>query len=197
MWHIFLSNHPGDVRPGTLGRPVRGFEVEVRDDDGQPVPDGGVGWLWVRGDSRANGYWQQPEKTHRTFRGEWVVTGDMVRRDADGYFVYCGRGDDMVKVSGKWLAPKEVEGCLAQHPAVREVAVIAMPDEDGLSKPWAFVVVSDEAEHVELEEALRHFVGERLEPYKAPRRVVRLDDFPRTHLGKVDRGALRREHAPD
>ena len=196
MWHIFLSNHLGDVRPGSLGRAVEGFDVEVRDDAGDPVPEGEVGWLWVRGDSRAQGYWQQPEKTKKTFRGEWVVTGDMVRCDS-GYFSYCGRGDDMVKVSGKWLAPGEVEGCLMEHPAVREAAVIAVENQDGLSKPWAFVLTDDAvADADEFETGLREFVLERLEPYKAPRRVVRLTEFPRTHLGKVDRGALRRDHAP-
>jgi acyl-coenzyme A synthetase/AMP-(fatty) acid ligase len=193
MWHVFLSNHPGEVRPGSLGRPVAGFTVEVRDDDGRELPAGEVGWLWVKGDSLARGYWQRPERTRQAFRGEWYVSGDMVRRDADGYFYYCGRGDDMLKVSGKWLAPKELEGCLLEHPAVREVAVVGVPDARGLAKPWAFVVAAEGVR--DLEDELRAFAAERLEPYKAPRRVVVLDDLPRTHLGKVDRGALRRRHA--
>jgi benzoate-CoA ligase family protein len=193
MWHVFLSNRPGEVHPGTLGRAVDGFEVEVRGDDEQPLPDGEVGWLWVRGDSRAQGYWQRREKTRSTFRGEWVVTGDMVRRNADGIFTYCGRGDDMVKVSGKWLSPKEVENCLLQHPAVREAAVIAVPDAAGLVKPWAFVLLQAEASGESATgELLRQHALECLEPYKAPREVRVLSEFPRTHLGKVDRGALRK-----
>src|SRR5438093_5138517 len=123
MWHIFISNRPGHVRPGTLGTVVPGFEVKVCDDAGRELPNGEVGALWVRGGSRAIGYWQQMEKTKQGFLGEWYVSGDMVRRDADGYFTYCGRADDLLKVSGKWLAPQEVENCLLQHPAVQEVAV--------------------------------------------------------------------------
>ncbi|MGH9259112.1 MAG: benzoate-CoA ligase family protein, partial [Acidimicrobiales bacterium] len=126
MWHIFISNRPGAVRPGTIGTAVPGFEVKVCDDDGVTVPDGDVGALWVRGDSRAIGYWQQMDKTRQGFRGEWYVSGDLIRRDADGYFTYCGRADDMLKVSGKWLSPQEVEGCLLQHPAVKEAAVIGI-----------------------------------------------------------------------
>lgn len=194
MWHVFLSNHPGDVKPGTLGKPVRGFDVRVRDDDGRDLEAGEVGWLWVRGNSRAHGYWQRPSRTRAAFRGDWFVSGDMVQRDEDGYFTYCGRGDDMVKVGGKWLAPGEVEGCLIEHEAVAEVAVVAMPDADGLEKPWAFVRPRSPA-GTELADELRAYALEHLEPYKAPRRVVILDDLPRTHLGKVDRGALRRRHS--
>ena len=202
MWHVFLTNHPGDVHPGTLGRAVEGFDVEVRGDDGLPLADGQVGWLWVRGDSRAHGYWQRRERSRQSFRGEWVVTGDMVRRDASGVFTYCGRGDDMVKVSGKWLWPKEVENCLLGHPAVREAAVLGVEDAAGLVKPWAFVLLQEAAENAESDdsaatsrsvaEQLRQHALACLEPYKAPREVRVLDDFPRTHLGKVDRGSLRR-----
>src|SRR5207245_6714588 len=114
-WHIFISNRPGHVRPGTLGTVVPGFEVKVCDDAGRELPDGEVGALRVRGASRALGYWQQMEKTKQGFLGEWYVSGDMVRRDVDGYFTYCGRADDLLKVSGKWLAPQEVENCLLEH----------------------------------------------------------------------------------
>ncbi len=194
MWHIFLTNHPGDVRVGTLGKPVAGFDVRVRDDDGQDVPQGEVGWLWVRGDSRALQYWQQSAKSHEAFRGSWYASSDMVRQDEDGYFHYCGRGDDMLKVSGKWLAPKELENCLLQHPRVQEVAVVGVPDASGLAKPYAFVIEASRADtsnDAELEPVLQTFARERLEPYKYPRTVVVLDDLPRTHLGKVDRGKLR------
>lgn len=190
MWHIFISNRPGDVTPGTLGRVVPGFEVRLCDADGSEVADGEVGALWVRGGSRAIGYWQQMEETGRAFRGEWYVSGDMLQRNPDGTYIYCGRSDDMLKVSGKWLAPSEVENCLISHPAVREAAVVGVQDADGLVKPCAFVVSGTPGP--ELAEELQAFVKSKLEPYKYPRRVVFLDRLPRTHLGKVDRGALSR-----
>ena len=118
QWHIFLSNRVGRIRRGTLGEVVPGFEIRVADEEGNPVPDGTMGHLWVRGGSRALGYWQQLDKSQACFRGEWVVTGDLVRRDADGYYTYGGRADELLKVSGKWLSATEVEGCLLQHPAV-------------------------------------------------------------------------------
>ncbi|HET9581531.1 MAG TPA: benzoate-CoA ligase family protein [Gemmatimonadota bacterium] len=189
MWHIFLTNRPGRVRRGTLGEPVPGFDVEIRDEGGRPVRDGEVGWLWVRGASRAIAYWQRMEATREAFRGEWYVTGDMMRRLPDGYFAYCGRGDDMLKVSGKWLAPKEVENCLLKHPAVREAAVVGARDGAGLTKPCAFVVAEGAGEGLARE--LQTFVREALEPNKAPREVLFLEALPRTHLGKVDRGLLR------
>lgn len=190
MWHIFLSNRPGDVKPGTLGKVVPGFEVKVCDDDGRELPDGEVGWLWVRGNSRAIAYWQQMDRTRAAFRGEWYVSGDMVRRDADGTFVYCGRGDDMLKVSGKWLSPQEVENCLLRHPLVAEVAVVGMTDAAGLVKPRAYVVARERRPG--LDEELKTWVKEKLEPYKYPREVVFMDVLPRTHLGKVDRARLKR-----
>ncbi len=195
MWHIFISNRPGRARPGTLGEVVPGFDVKVCDDEGGEMRAGEVGALWVRGDSRAIGYWQQMEQTRHGFRGEWYVSGDLVRRDADGFFTYCGRADDMLKVSGKWLSPQEVEGCLLQHPAIKEAAVVGVVTADGLTKPHAFVVATDR--HAQLAEELKAFVRARLEPYKAPREVVFLDALPRTHLGKVDRGRLRKGQAFD
>jgi benzoate-CoA ligase len=189
MWHIFLTNRPGRVRRGTLGEVVPGFDVEVRDEEGRPVPDGEVGWLWVRGASRAIAYWQRMEATQEAFRGEWYVTGDMVERAADGYFAYCGRSDDMLKVSGKWLAPREVENCLLKHPAVREAAVVGARDGTGLTKPCAFVVAGDPGDGLARE--LQAFVRDTLEPYKYPRQVMFLESLPRTHLGKVDRGRLK------
>ncbi len=189
MWHVFLTNRPGDVRPGTLGRVVEGFEIKVCDDDGTEVPDGEVGRLWVAGASRALGYWQNLSQSAESFRGEWFVGGDLVRRDAEGYVTYCGRGDDMMKVSGKWVAPQEVESCLMKHEAVKECAVVGVENADGLIKPFAFVLARQPA--ADLEEVLKAFVIENLAPYKHPRRVIFLEDFPRTHLGKVDRGQLR------
>lgn len=194
MWHVFISNTPGRARPGTLGTVVPGFEVKVCDEAGKELPDGEIGWLWVRGGARAIGYWQHMEKTEQAFRGEWYVSGDLIARDAEGYVTYCGRGDEMLKVAGKWLAPAEVEGCLLQHPAVAEAAVVGIADAAGLVKPRAYVVAREaRAGSESLAEELKAFVRERLAPFKHPREVVFMDALPRTHLGKVDRGRLRRE----
>ncbi len=188
MWHIFLTNRPGAVVPGTLGQPVEGFDVRVRDEDGQDLPAGEVGRLWVAGDSRAIGYWRNAAKSAEVFRGRWVVTGDLVSRDEEGFFTYHGRSDDVLKVSGKWLAPKEVEDCLAGHPQIERCAVIGVENESGLTEPVAFVLAPDS----DLDEgSVQQYVLERLEPYKHPRRVIFVDEFPLTHLGKIDRNALR------
>jgi benzoate-CoA ligase family protein len=189
QWHIFLSNRPGEVRSGTLGRAVEGFDVRVRDAEGRDLPDGEVGWLWVRGGARALGYFREHEKSMATFRGEWVVTGDLVARDADGWFTYQGRGDDVLKVAGKWFSPAEVESCLARHPAVAECAVVGVAGADGLVKPHAWVVARERRDGLERE--LADFVAGALLPYQAPRAVHLVDSLPRTHLGKIDRGALR------
>lgn len=194
MWHIFITNRLGAVRPGTLGQVVEGFEVRVCDEDGRVVPDGEIGLLWVRGHSRAIAYWQQLEKTQAAFRGEWYVSGDLISRDPDGFITYHGRADDMLKVTGKWLSPQEVEGCLLRHPAVREAAVVGVIGAGGLTKPHAFVVVKDRPSE-SLGEELKTFVADHLEGYKVPRAVVFLETLPRTHLGKVDRGKLRKEGA--
>jgi benzoate-CoA ligase family protein len=195
MWHVFVSNQPGAVLPGSLGKVVPGFELAVRDADGVDVPDGDVGRLWVRGDSRALGYWQDVPKSADAFRGEWFASGDLVRRDASGFVHYVGRGDDALKVGGKWLLPAEVEDCLLTHDAVTEAAVVGVPDGSGLTRPVAFVVPAvPGAAHppAELGATLQQYCLAHLDAYKHPRRVFVLDDFPRTHLGKVDRGALRR-----
>ena len=189
MWHVFVSNLPGAVKPGTLGRVVPGFEVRVRDDEGRDVDEAEVGRMWVRGDSLAIGYWQNIEKSRDAFRGEWFVSGDLVSMDADGYVTYCGRGDDVMKVAGRWLAPQEVESCLMRHVGVRECAVVGVESTEGLTKPVAFVIPAEASKG--LEEALKAHCLEHLQRYKHPRRVVILDDFPRTHLGKIDRGKLK------
>ena len=188
MWHIFLSNRPGAAVPGTLGHVVDGFEVKLCDEHGVEVPDGDVGALWVKGDSRAIGYWQRHTESLQAFRGEWYVSGDMLRKNPDGTFGYCGRSDDMLKVSGKWLSPGEVENCLLQHVSVREVAVVGVKNADGLTKPCAFIVSDHPSPDLAI--ALQKFVKSRLEPYKYPRDIVFVDALPRTHLGKVDRNAL-------
>jgi benzoate-CoA ligase family protein len=188
MWHIFMSNRPGDVCPGTLGRVVPGFEVKLCDTDDREVADGEIGMLWVKGESRAIGYWLQMDDTARVFRGEWYVSGDMLRRNADGTFTYCGRSDDMLKVAGKWLSPGELENCLMTHAAVREVAVVGARTGDGLVKPCAFVV--SDSPSAALASELQELAKSRLEAYKYPRQVIFVDALPRTHLGKVDRAVL-------
>ena len=188
MWHIFISNQLGDVRPGTLGRVVHGFEIKACDEDGVEVPPGEVGRLWVRGESLGLGYWEEPEKTADAFRGEWFVGGDLVSIDGDGYVTHRGRADDAIKVKGKWFRPQEVESVLLDHPAVGEAAVVAVNDEAGLARPVAFVVPVAETD----EQSLIDWVLEHLEAYKHPRQVVLVEALPQTHLGKVDRGALRR-----
>ncbi len=194
MWHIFLTNTVKDVRPGSLGLAVPGFDVRVCDDDGKELPRGETGFLWVRGASRAIAYWHEMDKTQQVFRGEWYASRDMVRQDEDGFFYYSGRDDDMLKVGGRWLAPAEVENCLQQHSNVAEVAVVGVPDAQGLVKPWAYVVARSctPDARASFAEDLRAFALDRLEPYKAPRQVVVLEAMPRTHLGKIDRGKLRK-----
>jgi benzoate-CoA ligase len=188
MWHVFVSNTLGDVRPGTLGRVVPGFEIKACDDDGQEVASGEVGRLWVRGDSLGLGYWESPHQTADAFRGEWFVGGDLVSIDADGYVTHRGRADDAIKVKGKWFRPQEVESVLLDHPAVIECAVVAVVDEAGLAKPVAFVVNSEPV----AEQALIDWVLAGLEAYKHPRKVFLVEKLPQTHLGKVDRAALKR-----
>lgn len=190
QWHVFVSHRPGRVRPGTLGEVVPGFDVRVRDDEGRDLPDGEIGALWVRGGARAWGYFREMDKTQTTFRGEWVVPGDLISRDAEGYFTYQGRGDDVFKVAGKWFSPAEVEGTLLRHPQVAECAVIAVADENGLLKPHAWVIPRTPGAHLARE--LGDFVARELQPYKAPRTVHLVAELPRTHLGKIDRGALKR-----
>ena len=210
MWHIFISNRPGAVRPGTLGTAVPGFEVRLCDEAGREVPPGELGRMRVRGDSRAHGYWQRPRETRRAFAGDWYISGDMMTRDADGWFTFQGRADDLLKVSGKWFSPREAEECLLGHADVAEAAVVGVEDADGLVVPVAFVVLAGAqagsrragrpgspvdgavAEGRTAEEQLRVHARSQLESYKVPREIHVLEEFPRTHLGKVDRGALKR-----
>lgn len=192
QWHIFISNKPGEVAPGTLGKVVPGFEVKLCDPEGNEVPDGEIGELWVGGNSRALGYHQQHARSQRAFRGQWYVSGDQLRKDADGNYVYCGRADDMLKIKGKWFAPKEVEDCLARHDAVAEVAVIGVAASDGLTRPMA-VVRPAEGAGDDLTQALRDHCEASLASYKVPHRFVIEHDLPRTHLGKINRGALRQQ----
>jgi benzoate-CoA ligase len=191
MLHIFLSNRPGDVRYGTTGTPVPGYDVELRDDGGHPVADGEIGDLYVRGPSAAIGYWGDRARTQATFQDGWVKSGDKYSI-VDGRYVYAGRGDDMIKVSGLYVSPFEVEGVLVQHPDVLEAAVIGVADADGLTKTKAFVVLKPgRGGDAALCADLQAFVKQRLAPYKYPRTVELVAELPKTATGKVQRFRLR------
>lgn len=191
MFHIFITNRFGDVKLGSLGRVVEGYEAKICDDDGRELPRGEVGTLWIRGDSMALEYWQQHQKSKETFRGEWCVSADKFRQDEDGYFYFCGRSDDLIKVSGKWLSPLEVENALLSHPAVREAAVVAYVDGDGLEKPKAFVVLKDGHRCSDaLGEELKTHVHGLITGYKTPRVVEFIDALPRSDRGKVLKAQL-------
>ena len=190
MLHIFLSNRPGDVAYGTAGVPVPGYEVRLVDETGGDIADGEVGEMLVSGDSSADGYWNRREKSRGTFEGRWTRTGDKYERTADGRFVYCGRTDDMFKVSGIWVSPFEVEQALVDHPSILEAAVVARADDDGLDKPAAHVVLNEGAGAVDAEE-LKAFVKEKIGKWKYPRWVDIVDDLPKTATGKIQRFKLR------
>ncbi|HKM64336.1 MAG TPA: benzoate-CoA ligase family protein [Acidisphaera sp.] len=194
MLHIFLSNRPGDVHYGTTGRAVPGYELLIVDASGHSVPDGEAGELIVRGPSAADGYWNQRDKSRRTFRGEWTHTGDTYVRQPDGLYRYCGRSDDMMKVGGIWVSPFEVEDALVAHPAVLEAAVVGQEDADGLLKPRAIVVLRDEAQGMDRDDLaalLRTHVKERIGTWKYPRWIEFADALPKTATGKIQRYKLR------
>jgi benzoate-CoA ligase family protein len=189
--HMFISNRPGAVRPGTSGQVVPGYEARLVDDDGQPVPAGEIGNLRVKGDSTMAFYWNQHDKTKVTLYGPWIVTGDKYREE-NGTYWYCGRSDDMLKVGGIWVSPIEVEAALVRHPAVLEAAVVGHEDADGLVKPKAFVVLKDEAlASASLSADLQAFVKDKIAPYKYPRWVEFLPELPKTATGKIQRFKLR------
>ncbi|MGA3307601.1 MAG: benzoate-CoA ligase family protein [Xanthobacteraceae bacterium] len=192
MFQTFLSNQPGDVRYGTTGKPVPGYDLKIIDEQGRETSDGEIGELVVRGATAGEGYWNQRQKSRRTFAGEWTFTGDKYFRDADGYYHYCGRTDDMFKVSGMWVSPFEVEAALASHEAVLEAAVIGKEDADGLIKPKAFIVLRNGyAADERLIETLRVHVKECAGPWKYPRWIDIRPDLPRTATGKIQRFKLR------
>jgi benzoate-CoA ligase family protein len=190
LYHIYLSNRPGRVRPGSAGEVVPGYEARLLDEDGQPTPAGVPGELWASGESTALCYWGDHEKSKHTFHGDTVRTGDLFDRDGDGYFWYRGRADDLLKVGGIWVAPLEIENCLLRHPAVVECAVVGY-EEQGLTLPRAYVVLRAGTESDELASELREFVRADLSPHKYPREVRFVAELPRTGSGKIDRRALR------
>jgi len=194
MGHLFLTNLPDAVEYGTSGVPVHGYDLRLVDEEGQGVADDEIGELLVNGESAAAGYWNQREKSRRTFVGEWTRTGDKYFRRPDGVYTYCGRTDDMFKVSGIWVSPFEVEEALTSHPLVIEAAVVPAEDSDGLIKPKAFVVLgdcaaseSDQALYEELKVHVKRTTG----PWKYPRWIVFVDSLPRTPSGKLQRFLLR------
>ncbi len=198
--HIFISNRPGRVRPGSTGQIVPGYEGRIVDDEGNPLPPRHVGTLWIRGDSIAAGYWNKHEQTKATFHGEWINTHDKFLIDDDGYYWYAGRADDMIKVSGQAVWPADVEALLQRHPAVLESGVIGTADPDGLIKPVAYVVLKDGHQPSEqLERELQMFVKQETSPHKYPRAVVFVESLPKTATGKIKRYMLRQwaaEHTP-
>ncbi|HEY0614688.1 MAG TPA: benzoate-CoA ligase family protein [Candidatus Elarobacter sp.] len=192
MLHIFVSNRPGAVKYGTTGLPVPGYRVRIVGDDGRNVAPGELGELEVCGDTSAAYYWNNREKSRHTFAGEWTRTGDKYRQDDEGYFVYCGRVDDMLKVGGIWVSPSEVEAALVAHDDVLEAAVIGVADEQDLVKPKAFVVLKPGVEPRDvLVAALQAHVKSRLAPYKYPRWIEFAGELPKTATGKIQRHVLR------
>lgn len=196
-FHIYISNHPDDIRPGSLGKLVPGYEARLLDDDGNPVAKGDVGTLWIGGDSAALNYHAAYDKSKTHLRGGWIVSGDKFREDADGYWYYEGRGDDLIKSGGIYVSPLEVENCLAGHAAVRECCVVGRRDAAGLEKPLGIVVLNEGfAGSSELEAELIAFVKQRLARYKAPHGIVfSASALPRNDRDKIDRKSLRKVHA--
>ena len=191
MLHIYLSNRPGQIRYGTTGWPVPGYDIELRGEDGRCVADGEPGDLYIRGPSAALMYWGNREKTRETFQGGWTKSGDKYTRNPDGTYTYGGRTDDMLRVSGMYVSPFEVEATLIQHPAVLEAAVVGVPDADGLSKTKAFVVLKQGCAATEPD--LKAFVRDRLAPYKYPRSIEFVSELPKTATGKIQRFRLREQ----
>jgi benzoate-CoA ligase family protein len=194
LYHGYLSNQLGDVRPGSLGKVVPGYEARIIDEKGRQLPDGEAGELCVKGESAGLLYWNEYEKTRKTFKGDWVHTGDLFKRDQDGYYWFMGRGGDLLKVGGIFVAPLEIENCLLAHPAVKECAVIGAPDPQGLIKPMAFIVAKDNVQPSEsLAHAIQDYVKNTLAPYKFPRWVKFMDELPKDDRGKIRKRALKEE----
>ena len=190
--HMFIANRPGAVKPGSSGTIIPGFEARIVDDDSQPVVPGEMGDLMIKTDAACACYWNQHDKTKDTIRGHWLRTGDRYYQDADGYFWYAGRSDDMLKVSGTWVSPVEIENQLLEHPHVQEAAVVGRKDEDGLVKTVACVVLRDgKTGSPEIAAELQRFVLERLPVFKRPHRIEFFQELPKTATGKLQRYRLR------
>ncbi|MGH9384625.1 MAG: benzoate-CoA ligase family protein [Vicinamibacterales bacterium] len=196
--HMFISNRPGEARPGSSGRLVPGYRARLLDENGQPVPTGEMGNLFVSGDSICSLYWNRHQRTKDTIEGHWIRTGDKYTEDTDGYFWYAGRSDDMLKVGGQWVSPTEVEHALAAHDAVQECAVAAREDADRLIKPCAFVVLRSGFDGgAEMADQLDTFMRAKLPDYKRPRWFEFVKDLPKTPTGKIQRFKLRQHSETD
>jgi benzoate-CoA ligase len=193
MLHIFISNSEGNSRAGSSGTVVEGYAARLLDDGGSEVAANELGNLWVRGGSSTTGYWQRPDLTEQTIKDGWVRTGDVYRKDEDGFFFHIGRSDDCFKVRGLWVSPIEVESVLMSHPAVSEAAVVSSVDDTGLATAWAFVVIRQGEGDDALKEEIRRFAGSRLPQYKVPSQIEFIQEMPRTSTGKVQRYRLRAE----
>jgi len=190
--HMFIANRPGGARPGSSGQLLPGYDALILDESNQPVDDGEIGNLLIRGDSVCACYWNQHEKTKETIQGHWLRTGDKFYRDGDGYYWYVGRSDDMMKVKGMWVSPIEIENALLEHPAVQEAAVVGSADGNELIKPSAYVVLkSGEKGSPELQEALRGHIASRLAAHKCPQWIEFVNELPKTATGKILRYKLR------
>jgi acyl-coenzyme A synthetase/AMP-(fatty) acid ligase len=190
--HIYISNRFDDIRPGTSGKPVPGYQVRIVDDAGNDVTDEMPGRLLVKAQSVTRHYWNEPERTAKAIVNGWFDTGDTFRRDKDGYYVFCGRGDDMLKISGRWISPFEIESALVEHPKVLEAAVVGRTDESGLMKAEAWVVLKDSAQACELTaQEVRVFCKGKLSPYKFPAWIHFVEHLPKTATGKIQRYKLR------
>jgi benzoate-CoA ligase family protein len=191
MAHTYLSQRPGDVRPDRVGRPVDGYEVELRDENDAPVAAGEMGRLWVKGGSSGVAYFGEPERTAETFRGDWVKTADLFRADAEGFLDYAGRADDLFKVGGLFVSPLEIEDVLQRHPAVADAAACGYTDEGGLVKACALILPRPGVEATDaLAAEIQDFAKRSLAPHKSPRRIHFVDGLPRTERGKLDRRRL-------
>lgn len=192
MLHIYISNRPGHIKSGSTGQEFPGYDIKLVDESGNPVPQGEAGDMLVCGDSAAPYYWNKPEKTVQTMRDEWLFTGDRYWQDAEGYYFFAGGSDDMLKVSGQWVSPIEVEGCLIEHPAVLESGVVGVTEESGLIRTKAFVVLAEGHKAQDsLVTELQKFVKTRLAPHKYPRLIEFVTELPKTATGKIQRFLLR------
>jgi 4-hydroxybenzoate-CoA ligase len=193
MFHIYITNRPGEVKPGSLGRIVEGYEAKIVGADDDEVAIGEMGTLKIKGDSAALCYWNAHEKSKATFAGDWCTSGDQFHVDEEGYYWYHGRTDDMLKVSGIFVAPAEIENCLLQHEAVLECAVVGQEDDDGLIKPKAFIVAREALATTDaLVDDIKDFVKNRIALYKYPRWIEFVTSLPKNDRGKIDRKLLKK-----
>jgi benzoate-CoA ligase len=193
LGYVYISNKPGEVKPGSCGKPIPGYEAKVVDDEGKEVPDGETGVLMAKGPASVGYYWHGYDKSRQVYQGEWVNTGDLFKRDEEGYYYFAGRKDDLLKVSGIWILPLEIEKCLQGHPDIADCAVVGVKDEDNLDTVKAFVILREGVPGAEEKaDQIKGYAKEKLSPYKFPRYIEFLDELPKNTAGKIDRVALRK-----